>query len=141
MLTVAELSIRRTVREPGTPLKLLTGTKRRLWLDSTSNGAASVGLPTATQLAPLKYSQTPCCAVAAFATMAMPASVLALEPPDVSVLSLKRAANRLPTVLPATEPETVSSSTAKSVDEPVATGASLTAVTLVFKLTALALLL
>ena len=53
VVTVVELSIRRTVSEPGTPLKLLTGTKRRLFAEATNSGNAVVGLPTPVQLVPL----------------------------------------------------------------------------------------
>ena len=51
----------------------------------------------------------------------------------VSALSLKRAVKRLLTVSPVTEPAAMSSATAVSVEEPEATGASLTAVTLMTK--------
>ena len=53
VVTLVELSIKRTVSEPGAPLKSPAATKRRLWLDATSSGTASVGLPTAAQLVPL----------------------------------------------------------------------------------------
>ena len=60
----------------------------------------------------------------------MPASVFALEPPaTASVVSLNLAVNRFVIVFPA-GPET-SSVIAASVDEPLAVGASFTAVTTV----------
>ena len=74
--------------------------------------------------------------------MATPANVLAVEPPvTVSAVSLKRSENKVITVAPAMEPVAVSSFTAVKVDDPEATGASLMAVTEVFNVTALALLL
>ncbi len=74
--------------------------------------------------------------------MATPANVLAVEPPlTVSDESLKRAENKLETVAPAMEPVAVSSFTVGKVEDPETTGASLMAVTLVFNVTALALLL
>ena len=62
--------------------------------------------------------------------IAIPASVLALEPPVTwSVASLKLLVNKLDTVLPVGLVE--SSLTLANVATPLATGASLTAVTLI----------
>ena len=69
--------------------------------------------------------------------IAMPARLFALDPPDtVSVVSLKFAENSVDTVLTVTEPVAVSSASAARVALPVATGASLTAVTLWERVTA-----
>ena len=72
------------------------------------------------------------------ATIATPASVLAVEPlVTVSVTSLKLPVNRVVTVEPAGE--AVSSFTAVSVELPLATGASFTATMVVPSVTALLL--
>ena len=63
--------------------------------------------------------------------IAIPARLLALDPPDtVSAVSLKFALNRVLTVLTVTEPVAVSSASDARVALPVAIGASFTAVTL-----------
>ena len=76
-----------------------------------------------------EYCQAPSAAVAALPTTATPARVLALDPPGTwSAASPKLAANSAAAVAPSGL--LVSSGTAGRVAAPVATGASLTAVTI-----------
>ena len=102
LLLVFEPSIRRTVRPPGVPFQFGSGTKRS---DAVDGRISAVASPrpvrgTSTQVVPSNvYCQLPCAAVASFAVIAMPAKLLADEPPDtVSRVSLKVGVNRLDTV-------------------------------------------
>src|SRR5262245_28204349 len=79
---------------------------------------------------PLKYCQVPCAAVAVLPMMATPYRVLADEPPLavwLSAASEKLALNSVLTVAPGGL--VASSRTAARLAEPLATGASLTALT------------
>ena len=102
LLLVFEPSIRRTVRPPGVPFHCGSGTKRSDAVDGRINAVVSPRpvRGTSTQVVPsVVYCQLPCAAVAAFAVMAIPASVFADEPPDtVSRVSSKLGVNRLDTV-------------------------------------------
>ena len=123
------LSASRTVSEPGVPLKLAAGTKRRLVaaLKNKPEVSANDGeIPV--QVEPLSHCHSPCPAVAALAITTTPARMLPVEPPlTTSKGSEKLAANRVATVLP--EGLELSSGTAARVADPLATGASFTAVT------------
>ena len=97
-----ELSARRTVKPVGAPLKLGTGTKRRLSVEATYRPLLVVTVPTAVQVPPLRYCQTPSVlALAGLPTISTPASVLVPVPPlTVSVASLKALVNIELTVAP-----------------------------------------
>ena len=83
----------------------------------------------------VEYCHDPLAESEVYAVIAIPASVLAVEPlVTVSVTSLKLPVNRLVTVAPAGE--AVSSFTAVSVELPLATGASFTATMVVPRVTA-----
>src|SRR5439155_1421953 len=75
------VSMRRTVRLPGVPLKSAAGRKRRLSAAFTTRAEARLGEPTALQVPPVKYCQVPWATVTASAMMATPYSVLYDEPP------------------------------------------------------------
>ena len=98
-----ELSARRTVKPVGAPLKLATGTKRRLSVEETYRPLLVATVPTAVQLPPLRYCQAPCVPESAvLPTTSTPARLLALEPLEtVSVASLKALVNIELTVAPA----------------------------------------
>src|SRR5262249_39423901 len=82
-VTATELSIRCAVSAGVVPLKFVTGTKRNCVVAARTSEVASVrfvamafqGVPS------VDHCQTPCAALAALAEMAMPANVLADEPP------------------------------------------------------------
>ena len=123
------LSASRTVSEPGVLLKLAAGTKRRLVaaLKNKPEVTANDGeIPI--QVEPLSHCHSPCSAVAALAVTTTPPRMLPVEPPfTTSKGSEKLAANRVATVLP--EGLELSSGTAARVADPLATGASLLALT------------
>ena len=127
LFEVFDPSIRRTVRPPGVPFQFGSGTKRSEAVDGRISAVPSPRpvRGTSTQVVPSSvYCQLPCAAVASFAVMAIPANVLAEEPPGtVSRVSLKVDVNRLETVRPG---GVVSSLIDGKVTLPLATGASFT---------------
>ena len=125
----AESSIKRTVSCPGVPFQLALGKNRTWSVDLSRKGTASVGaVGKSVQPLPLLYCHLPWAAVAALATTATPAKLLADEPPVwVSVVSLKTGLKIALTVAPVGL--AVSSATpAKSTLAAVRNGASLTGV-------------
>ena len=125
----AELSTSREVSAPGVPLKLAAGRKRTLVAAARNRPEPSVSdVAMVVQVGPLSHCQLPWSEFAALVVMTTPNRELAAEPPlTVSVLSEKRAKKRLVTLSPAGA--RLSSLTAKRIEEPVVTGASLTALT------------
>ena len=108
------------------PLKFVAGKKRSMSAAFSVIAAASVALARAVQAPEATlYCQAPLVESAVWVVIAIPAKESALEP---SVVSEKRAVNRLLTVAPAGSP--ASSLMAVKVAVPLATGASLSSVTL-----------
>ena len=125
----AELSINRVVNAPGVPFQLAVGKKRTKSVVFSKNGDASADVVgRLNQPEPLLYCQLPCAAVAALPTIAIPASRLAVDPPDtVSVVSVKRVLKRVATESP-TGAVVSSSTPVRVVVAVVRVGASLTGV-------------
>jgi hypothetical protein len=128
-----ELSTKRVVSEPGVPLKLAAGQKRIVVFEARKRAVESEReLEMDVQLIPsVDHCQLPCAANAVFVIMAIPARVLALDPPvTVSVVSERLAEKSELT----DAPDGLLSSLAAARDaEPEATGASLTAETEMLK--------
>ena len=126
-----EPSASRTVSAPGVPLKFAAGTKRSQWLAGNTTAEVSDNPELAIVVQPevpvAEYCHVPCTAVAALPVIATPCTV----PPSAG--SLKLAPKRTETIAPGGS--AVSSATPASMALPLATGASLTAVTLVPRLT------
>ena len=139
----------RTVRLPGVPFQLAPGWKCSLApAVSTSALVSETEVEMLFQVLPLsdEYSQVPP-EVAALPVIAIPASVVAAEPPETATLTVSVASEYKPAVLirllmvaPLFVPEAMSSSTAASAVLPVETGASFTAVTEVPSATVAALI-
>ena len=77
-----ELSISRVVSTPGVPFQLPVGWKRILSPAAMMNALSTLTAGRLIHVVPpsVEYCQVPCSAVAALVVMAMPASVLAVEP-------------------------------------------------------------
>ena len=140
----------RTVRLPGVPFQLALG-----WKCSLVPAANTRALLSETEVAMLyqvlplsvEYCQTPWPAVAALPVMAIPASAVAVEPPETATVTVSVASEYRPVVLirlvmvaPALLADVMSSATLASVVLPLEIGASLTALTEVPSATVAALM-
>ena len=133
--TTVELSISRTERALGVPLKPVAGRKRRLSPVPSASAATSETPPNPFQLLPpsVENCHWPCAASTTSARTATPASWLCAGVP-LSTASVKFAPKSAPTVAP--PGADTSSDTAVSVAAPLATGASFTAVRFTVKVLA-----